>query len=116
MTQEDFFSTVLLEKDITNRKLNGDGEKVDWLKFQWILFTNDKPYHMFYKCSNNEFVTFSCVNLSKRVMAKPKELQNLHPNGHPIQKEKYNDLIELMQFIPPIHHDFYKNIKQKINK
>ncbi|KAL4153193.1 hypothetical protein QTP88_001026 [Uroleucon formosanum] len=113
MTQEDFFSTVLLEKDITNRKLNGEGEKVEWLKFQWILFSNDKPYQMFYKYSNNEFVTFSCVNLSKRVMAKPKELQKLYPNGHPIQKEKYNDLIELMQFIPPIHHDFYKNIKQK---
>lgn len=51
---------------------------------------------MFYKYSNNEFVTFSCVNLSKRVMAKPKEFQNLYPNGHSIQKEKYNDLIELM--------------------
>lgn len=111
MTQEDFFSTVLLEKDITNRKINGEGEKVEWLKFQWILFTNDKPYHMFYKYSNNEFVTFSCVNLSKRIMAKPKELQKLYPNGHSIQKEKYNDLTELMQFIPPIHHDFYKNIK-----
>jgi hypothetical protein len=46
-------------------------------------------------------------------MAKPKELQNLYSNSHPIQKEKYKDLIELMQFIPPIHHDFYKNIKQK---
>ncbi|CAI6376053.1 unnamed protein product [Macrosiphum euphorbiae] len=111
MTQEDFFSTVLLEKDITNRKINGEGEKVEWLKFQWILFTNDKPYHMFYKYSNNEFVTFSCVNLSKRIMAKPKELQKLYPNGHSIQKEKYNDLTELMQFIPPIHHDFYKNIE-----
>lgn len=55
---------------------------------------------MFYKYSNNEFVTFSCVNLSKRAMAKPKVLQKLNPNGHPIQKEKFKDLTDLMQFIP----------------
>lgn len=66
MTQ-DFFSTVLLEKDITNRKLNGDGKKVKWLRIQWILFTKDKPYHIFCKYSNNEFVAFSCVNFILKV-------------------------------------------------
>jgi len=93
--------------------LNGEGDKVEWLKFQWIFFTDDKLYQMFNKYSNNDFVTFSCVNLTKRAMVKPKEFEKLYPNDHPIQKEKYKDLTELLQFIPQIHYDFYKKIKQK---
>lgn len=46
-------------------------------------------------------------------MTKPKELQKLYLSGHPIQKEKYKDLTELLQFMPPTHYDFYKNIKQE---
>lgn len=46
-------------------------------------------------------------------MAKPRVLQKLYPNGHPIQKEKYKDLCELMQFIPPIHHVFIKILNGK---
>lgn len=36
---------------------------------------------MFYKYSNNDFVAFFSVNFTKRVMAKPKELEQLYPNG-----------------------------------
>lgn len=68
---------------------------------------------MFYKYSNNDFVKFFCVNYSKRVMAKPKILGQLYPNGNDLSKEKYKDLMELLQFIPPIHHEFYKNLKKK---
>ncbi|CAI6357018.1 unnamed protein product [Macrosiphum euphorbiae] len=75
MRQEDFRYTVLLEKDITNRKVNADGEKVEWMKMQWLYFVKDKPYKMFFKYSNNEFVAFISVNFSKRLMAKPKELE-----------------------------------------
>lgn len=113
MRQEDFKSTVLLEKDITNRKINADGEKVEWMKIQWLYFVKDKPYKMFFKYSNNEFVAFISVNFSKRLMVKPKELEQLYPNGLAISNEKYNDLMELLQFIPPIHHEFYKNLKKK---
>lgn len=44
MRQEDFKSTVLLEKDTCNRKVNADGEKVEWMKIQWIKFVKDKSY------------------------------------------------------------------------
>lgn len=112
MRQEDFKSTVLLEKDITNRKVNVDGEKVEWVKMQWLYFVKDKPYKMFFKYSNNEFVAFISVNFSKRLMAKPKQLEQLYPNGLAISNEKYNDLMELLQFILPIHHEFYKSLKK----
>lgn len=31
MRQQDFKTTILFEKNITNRKINGIGEKVEWL-------------------------------------------------------------------------------------
>jgi len=77
MRQEDFKSTVILEKDICNRKVNADGEKVEWMKIQWISFVKDKPYEMFFKYSNNDFIGFLSVNFSKHIMAKPKELEQL---------------------------------------
>lgn len=69
---------------------------------------------MFFKYSNNDFVAFLSVNFSKRIMAKPKELEQLYPNGLAISNEKCNDLMELLKFIPPIHQEFYKNLKKKI--
>jgi len=46
-------------------------------------------------------------------MVKPKELEQLYPNRLAISNEKYNDLMELLQFIPPIHHEFYNNLRKK---
>lgn len=34
----------------------------------------------------------------------------LYPNGNSITAAK-KDLIELLQFIPPVHHGFYTNLK-----
>lgn len=45
-------------------------------------------------------------------MVKPKELEQLYPNGVTISHEKYNDHMQLLQFIPPVQHEFYKNLKK----
>lgn len=63
-----FFSIVLLEKDITYRKMNDDEDKVNNIMVKISRDIFYKSYQMFYKYSNNEFVTFSCVNLFKRIL------------------------------------------------
>ncbi|CAH4034232.1 unnamed protein product [Pieris brassicae] len=40
------------------------------------------------------------------------ELDILYPVGKTISVEKKKDLLELLQYIPPINHNFYKNIKE----
>ena len=38
------------------------------------------------------------------------ELPQRFPDGVPLPVPKINDLKELMQYIPPIHHDFFNNL------
>lgn len=35
----------------------------------------------------------------------------LYPNGRPIEKKNYEDLLQLLPYVPPIRHDFYCNLK-----
>jgi hypothetical protein len=39
----------------------------------------------------------------------------LYPNGRTLIKEKRNELLGLCQYIPPVHHPFYKELKGSDN-
>lgn len=114
MSSNDFYSTVNLEKNLTNRKISANKSKVEWLKIQWLLYKKADPFCIFYKYSNNDDVLFDSVNIAKRQSVHASEdikLNILYPNGHKIDTKKKKDLLELIPFIPPIHHNFYKNLK-----
>lgn len=34
----------------------------------------------------------------------------LYPNGHGISKAKFNDVIHLLKYVPPVHHKFYEKL------
>lgn len=113
MTSEDFFSTKKLESNITNRKVTAEKSKVKWLSIQWLLFHKTHPFSIFFKYSNNPEVLFENVNIKKRnsVCIAELELDVLYPVGKLISVEKKKDLVELLQYIPPVCHAFYNNIK-----
>lgn len=108
MTASDFISTQSLEKNITNRKLSVSSSKVEWLKFQWIKFHKTHPFSIYYKYSNNEMVLFNEVNVMKRTSTIITHLDTLEKPT--ISEKKKKDLLELLQFIPPVHHSFYLNL------
>lgn len=113
MTKEDFYSTKNLENNIANRKVTAEKSKVKWLSMQWLLYRKNHPFSLFFKYSNNPEVLFENVNLKKRnsVDLANIQLDILYPVGKQISVEKKKDLVELLQYISPIHHDFYNNIK-----
>lgn len=115
MSSNDFYSTLKLEQNLTNRKISENKSKVEWLKIQWLLFKRSSPFVIFYKYSNNEDVLFDSVSIAKRRSAASNsnddQLSILYPNGHEINTAKKKDLLELTPFIPPIHHNFYENLK-----
>lgn len=45
-----------------------------------------------------------------RVVTFPAEFNKVSSNPIPNTKEKYNDLIALLPFVPSVCHDFYKNL------
>ncbi|CAH1960749.1 unnamed protein product [Acanthoscelides obtectus] len=112
MTVTDFYSTVNLEKNITNRKISEDKLKVEWMKIQWLLFKKSDPLKIYFKYSNQDFAPFDSVDVSKRNSSNSfKELNLLYPKGRKVDIKKKKDLLDLVCFIPPIHHEFYQNLK-----
>lgn len=113
MKRADFISTKDLETNITNRKIAVDRRKVEWLKIQWMLYNKMHPFSMFFKYSNDPEVLFAEVNFSKRSSQDTSifELEVLYPEGRKISSEKKKDLECLLEYIPPIYHSFYKNLK-----
>ncbi|CAH1958505.1 unnamed protein product [Acanthoscelides obtectus] len=112
MTVTDFYSTVNLEKNITNRKISENKLKVEWMKIQWLLFKKSDPLKIYFKYSNQDFAPFDSVDVSKRNSSNSfKELNLLYPKGRKVDIKKKKDLLDLVCFIPPIHHEFYQNLK-----
>lgn len=117
MKRDDFISTKALETNITNRKIGIDKSKVEWLKIQWMLYNKSHPFSMFFKYSNEPEVLFTEVNFSKRSSQSTSnfELEILYPEGRKISPEKKKDLLCLLEYVPPIYHYFYQQLKVSSN-
>lgn len=112
MKKSDFISTKILERNITNRKTSEAKTKVEWLKIQWLRFRKESPYTIQYKYSNSEDSYFDTIDISKRKQtSQDNQLPLLYPTGNIINDKKKQNLLELMALIPPIYHNFYKNIR-----
>lgn len=121
MRNEDFKSTVNLEKLLTNRKKGEENVKVEWLKIQWLKFKCDEPFNIYFKYSNNDAALFYNVNVTKKRTELQQmkhdafQLDVLYPTGRPIEKLKYKDLQGLLCYIPPIAHEFYTSLSTTEN-
>lgn len=66
MEIENFFSSTNLENALTHRKKTAAGNKMEWLRIQWLRFTKEAPTVFEYKYSNNEDVLFENIEMKKR--------------------------------------------------
>lgn len=112
MATNDFVSSEMLEKQITNRKKDIAGEKINWLKIRSILHLKQKPMIIYIKDDNDkaQIIDFKKRNISQDNLAQI-ELNQLYPHGKTITTEKLNDLMDLLKYVPPEFHSFYKNLK-----
>jgi len=116
---KNFVNLSPLEESAVKRKVTPDKMKVEWLKIQWIHLDIEHPNMMFFKYSVNEDACFSVVDFSKRARGRPRRsgdnLPVLYPDGRPIQRKKLLDLKSLLSFVPPVHHKFYRGLKEDVN-
>lgn len=112
MGKHNFYSTKVLEDNITNRKMSDAKNRVEWLKIQ-LRFHRKYPDTIQYKYSNQEDHYFEKVDISKRKkkVLTQNALPLLYPNGNVINEAKKKYLLQLMELIPPLHHKFYENLK-----
>lgn len=79
---------------------------------QWLRFEKDHPYTLFFKNTVGNDSAFETYSMKSTRRGKPQVLKNLPcETKKPLLKQaKYSNLMELLQFVPPIHHDFYRNL------
>lgn len=83
-------------------------------KMQWLQFHKDDPWNLSYKDNlMNEQEAFTKVNMRARNVGRSvKVLPQLPPKNSvkPIKFEKFKNLQDLLCYIPPIHHEWFKTL------
>ncbi|KAH9639301.1 hypothetical protein HF086_012911 [Spodoptera exigua] len=110
MKNEDFLSSLKLEKNIINRKKTVDGEKVSWLHTKEIMIKKDEMFKIYMKTDLNE--EFKVVDIKKNVRGRQYFITKalmapLWPTGKPVPDAKLKDLKSMLHLIPQDSHDFY---------
>ncbi|KAL0821958.1 hypothetical protein ABMA28_005346 [Loxostege sticticalis] len=110
MHNENFLSSLKLEKNIVNRKKTIDGEKVSWLHTKEIMIKKDEMFKIYMKSNLNG--DFKIVDLKKNVRGRQyfitkAEMKPLWPTGKPVPDAKLRDLKSMLHLIPQDSHDFY---------
>lgn len=100
-------------KSIEEMSQQMKGKIVGIRKMQWFHFEKSSP---FFKDTLNEGMPFNSICLKKNPGRPPVvELQPLYNSPVKIKVKKYKNLLELLPFVPPIHHYFYKGLPYQAN-
>lgn len=107
MASSDFVSVEKLSDSIK-------GSVVGISKFQWIHLEKNNPCTLFYKNCLNEDLPFQQMDMREpKTAGRPSAkftVTPLYESPLPITTKKYKDLQTLLQFLPPIHHDYYTKL------
>ncbi|XP_072154471.1 uncharacterized protein [Bemisia tabaci] len=111
----EFFGTGQIEKNITNRKKDTLGRKINWLHFRQVQLRREKP-HSILVCENFSG-PFKEINIEKKSpnFSRPRiffhsKLSPLWPEGKPISAEKLTDIQSYLHLIPADCRQFYENL------
>ena len=76
--------------------------------------SKDKPLQFRYRYSHNTLEEWKVVDLKRKTKGRPPDMgrilpTELHSHPRPIRAAK-NDLMDLLEFVPPVHHAFYQDL------
>lgn len=112
MRENDFVSSMELQSVIVNRKKNIEGNKINWFEFRSLTYRKNEPYFLSFACEDEKEQK---INIKKKKSTDESftncDLPTLHPGGKTISKPKFDDLMQLMKFVPPEQHDFFNSLK-----
>lgn len=104
---------VSLQDSLTNRRKSTESSN---LEIRWLRFERDCLFMFKFKTTlNNSLIGFQSVNLEKKSPGRPlANLQNikksaLYPIRRDVTEAKNKDMLDLLPYIPPVVHGFYKH-------
>lgn len=113
LSEDDFYSCNSHENLIVNRKKTKNNEKINWFSIRRIVNKASDPFTIYLEIdgdSNTKNIDISKRGVSIADFIKS-ELCRL--SERMISKEKYDDLISLLKFIPSEYHYFYFQLRRK---
>ena len=115
MTSADFVAIKELKKLIVNRKEDTVGRSVDWMSIRWIQVQKDAPLKFRFRRSLNELEAWKEVDLRRKTKGRPSDLgrfslNTVYSGPRTLNTNKVQDILSMLDFIPPIHHDFYQQL------
>lgn len=113
LSEDDFFSCNPHENLIVNRKKTQNNEKINWFTIRKIVNEANDPFTIYLEIdgdSNTKSIDISKKGVSIADFMKC-EMGRLPERM--ITKEKYDDLISLLKFIPSEYHYFYIQLRHK---
>ena len=100
--------------------MNTAKEKVEWLKIRWMQFNKDSPFEIRYRYSHNALEAWKVLDVKRRQCGRPidmglVELPPLYTGPLSLKPNKLQDLQQLLEFIPPVHHAFYNALTSSLS-
>ena len=83
--------------------------------------SKDKPLQFRYRYSINNLECWKTVNLQRKTKGRPPDmgriiLPHLYDGPRAINSKKVADLLELLDYIPPVYHRFYRQLRGADNR
>lgn len=116
MKNEDFLSFRFLNEQIMDPKKDEEKQIIKWRSIVWFKYDQQLLFRFLFKNVRNEEHPFEMSeNCSKLKVGKPRFNLNkfsevLYTSPIKISSLKYKNLMELLPFIPPVYHAYYKNM------
>ena len=82
---------------------------------RWINVDKEHPLQFRYRYTHNELEAWKVVNDKRASKGRPPDVEKLtlpllYATPRKIKEAKLTDLIELLAFVPPIFHDFHRQL------
>lgn len=113
LSEKDFFSCSEQASLIVNRKKTCENEKINWFTIRRIINNASDPFVLEIEIDGDN--NTKTIDISRKDVD-PEDFVNSDICQLPqrlITKQKYNDLMSILRFIPSEYHDFYKQLKYK---
>jgi len=112
MRKDDFLNISQLATNFQKPKLDDQNRPIKFQRIHEMTFKRGLIGYQYRYCFNDSESTRT-VTLQKKRTSKAtiSTLPILYPDGVPISVQKYQNLQQLLKYIPPVDHEFYKCLK-----
>lgn len=103
----------LLKDSLILRKKDTDGEMFSWLKSHWFCYT--KEYGILnFKYNLEETEPFKSLSFVRRGSNPKLVPAKLYKSPLAIPEAKKKDILQLLEHIPDVFHQFYKDLRSSV--